>query len=102
MSHFWSSLFEHLKDCGQNATLFLVALAGFIGLLVVAAIIIHTEVGQYFIAALPWLGVLLAAWGCLAFRRARARRRERLRQLPLSEDEVSKARSKLVRSRNPR
>jgi peptidoglycan/LPS O-acetylase OafA/YrhL len=102
MSHFWCSLFEHLKGCGQNATLFLVALAGFVGLLVAAAIILNTQLRQYFMAALPWLGVLLAAWGGLAIRRARARRRERLLQSPMSEDEVSKARSKLVRSRNPR
>ena len=102
MNHFWVSLFEHLKGCGQNATLFLIALGGVFGLVVVAAIIVQSELRQYFIGALPWLGIVLAVWTCQAIRRARARRRERLLQSPLSEDELSKARCKLAKSRDPR
>ena len=102
MNHFWASLFEHLKGCGQNATLFLVALAGVFGLVVVAAVIVESELRQYVIPALPWLGIFPAAWICHAIRRARARRRARLLQSPLSEDELSKARSKLQRRRYAR
>jgi len=102
MNHFWASLFEHLKGCGQNATLFLVALAGVVGLVVVAAIIVQSELRQYFVAALPWLGIFLVVWICQVIRRARARRRERLWRSPLSEDELSKARCKLGKSHDPR
>jgi cobalamin biosynthesis protein CobD/CbiB len=101
MSHFWSSLFEHLKGCGQNATLFLVGLAGFLGLVVVAAIIAQSQLRQYVVAALPWLAVFLLVWTSLAIRRARARRRERWLRSPLSEDELSKARRRLGRHRDP-
>jgi hypothetical protein len=101
MNHFWASLFDHLKGCGQHATLFLVALAGVVGLVVVAVIIVESEFRQYFIGALPWLGIFLVVWICQAIRRARARRRARLLQSPLSEDELSKARCKLAKSRDP-
>jgi hypothetical protein len=99
MNHFWASLFDHVKGCGQNATLFLVALAGILGLVVVAAIIVQSELRQYFIGVLPWLGIFLVVWICQAIRRARARRRAKLPHSPLSEDELSKARCKLAKSR---
>lgn len=102
MNNFWASLFEHLKGCGQNATLFLVALAGLFGLVVVAAIIVHSELRQYVIPALPWLGILLVAWAWHAIHRARARRRERMPHSPLSDDELTKARCKLEGGRKPR
>jgi hypothetical protein len=95
MNHFWANLFEHLKGCGQNATLFLVALAAFLGLVLVAAIAIHSELRQYLVAALPWLGLLLVVWSCRALIRARTRRRERLPHAPLSDDELAKARRRL-------
>lgn len=101
MNHFWASLFDHLKGCGQNATLFLIALAGVSGLVVVAVIIVESELRQYFIGVLPWLGIFLVVWICQAIRRARARRRARLPHSPLSEDELSKARCKLAKSRDP-
>jgi cobalamin biosynthesis protein CobD/CbiB len=100
MSPFWSSLFGHLKGCGQNATLFLVALAGFVALLVVVALIVTTELRQYFTAALPWVAGFLVVWSGFTIRRARARRREQALHSPLSDDELAKARSKL--GRHPR
>ncbi len=46
------------------------------------------------------LGVLLAAWGWKAIRRARARRPEPYQRTPLSCDELRVARSKLMKHRN--
>ena len=102
MNHFWASLFEHLKGCGQNATLFLLALAGVFAMVTLTALALEPQVRRHLVAALPWLGLLLFVWICWIVRRMRARRRERLRHSPLSEDELSKARRKLARSSDPR
>ena len=102
MNNFWASLFDHLKGCGQNATLFLVALAGVFGLVALIAVAIEPQARRYLVASLPWLGVFLAVWTGWFVRRVRARRRERLGHSPLSEDELAKARCKLAKSRDPR
>ena len=100
MSPFWGSLFEHLRGCGRSATLFLLALAGFLGLVVLLAIIAcQSELRRFILLVLPWLGLPVVAWICVAIRRARARRRERLVRPPLSDDELRVARSKLQKSR---
>ncbi len=97
MTPFWGSLFAHLKDCGRNATLFMFALAGFFGLLLLAATAFNTELREYLLPGLAILGGLVLVWLIRGIRRARLRRRERLRGEPLSDDELRKARSKLLR-----
>ena len=98
MNPFWNGLFEHFKKCGRDATLFVVTLAGLFGLLTVGAVILQTELGNYALPALPWIGLAAAVWMCLAIRRTMARRREGLQRRPLSDDELFKARCKLVRN----
>ena len=99
MSHFWTSFFLHLKDCGRSATLFMITLAGLLMLLVVIALLCEYNVQGYVLRALPGAGVFAVIWAGVTTRRVRARRRERLVCPPLSFDERRKARSKLVKCR---
>ena len=99
MSPFWSSLFGHLRDCGRNATLFLVALGGSLGVLLVCAMVCQSELGRFIPPALPWLGLLAVVWICVVIHRARVRRRARLARSPMSDDELRVARSKLLKPR---
>jgi hypothetical protein len=71
------------------------ALAGSLGVLALCAIVCQSEFRRFILPALPWLSLLPVAWVCLAIRRARVRRRERLPRSPLSDDELRVARSKL-------
>jgi hypothetical protein len=99
MSSFWGSLFEHLRDCGRNATLFLIALAG-IGLVLLAGLILSEfDVLERVTEVWPLLAAIAAAWIFLTIRRALRRHRERIRFPPLSCDELRVARSKLMRDR---
>jgi len=100
MGPFWSSLFDHLKHCGRNATLFIFTLGGLLALTVLAAIICDTQLHKYLLPALPGIILLALAWVGLVIRRARARRRQRLERSPLSRDELRVARSKLMNDRN--
>jgi hypothetical protein len=100
MGPFWTSLFEHLKGCGRNATLFIATLGGLLVLLCLIAIICSTELYKALLPGLPVVGLLAAAWMIVAIRRARARRRDRLERSPLSRDELRVARSKLVKNAN--
>ena len=100
MGPFWTSFFEHLKDCGRDATLFMMALAGFIGVLVIVVILEATRLREYFVQAALILFLLVLVRLGLFVRRFRARRRERLHFPPLSRDERRVARSKLVKDRN--
>jgi hypothetical protein len=95
MSPFWGSFFGHLRDCGRNATLFMFALAGSLGVLVLAIIVCRSELLRFVLPVLPGLGLLVVAWVCVAIRRACVRRRERLLRSPLSDDELRVARLKL-------
>jgi len=99
MSPLWSSLFEHLKDCGRDATLFVVTLAGLFGLLLLAVIAGEHDRYKNLVPALPVIGAFAMVWTGLTIRRARARRREPWRYLPLSGDELRAARSKLRKDR---
>src|ERR1039458_4670406 len=120
MSPFWSSLFSQLRDCGRNATLFVFALAGCLGVLVLAIIVCQSELLRFILPVLPglgllavaWvcvairrrpvlpgLGLLAVAWFCVAIRRACVRRRERLLRSPFSDDELRVARLKLRKPR---
>ena len=100
MGPFWKTLGEDLKDRGRNPTVFIIAVAVFFGLVGLIAIINQAGLTKYIVPALPWMGVLAAAWAGMAIRRARARQRERLEHPPLSCDELRVARSKLVKGRN--
>ena len=100
MGPFWTSFFEHLRDCGRDAALFMMALAGFIAVLGIIAVLESTWLRDYFLqGALVMLLFALIRFALLV-RRFRARRRERLRFPPLSRDEQRVARSKLVKDRN--
>ena len=100
MSPFWTSLFTHLRDCGRNATLFMFALAGCLGVLALCALACQSEFRRFVLPALPWLCIFPVAWICLVIRRARLRRRDRLQRAALSDDELHKARSKLLKPRH--
>ncbi len=99
MTPFWSGLFDHLRECGRNATLFMFALAGFFSLLILAAVVCNTEVRQYALPALAIPGILALIWLGREIRRARARHRERLQRGPLSYDELRVAREKLQKAK---
>jgi len=101
MSPFWTSLSERLKDHGRDATLFLVVLAGFVVLALIAAISIsRTDVGKVIAPALPLAAIFILTWAGFSIRRALINRRRRRQYPPLSDDELQKARSKLTRQRS--
>jgi membrane protein implicated in regulation of membrane protease activity len=76
------------------------ALAGFIAVLVILAILESTWLREYFFQGALLLFLFALIRFALLVRRFRARRRERLRFPPLSRDERRVARSKLVKDRN--
>jgi hypothetical protein len=100
MSPFWASLFEELRGRGRNGTLFIFAIAILLGLLLFAAQIPRDVYVNYVLPVLPWAGLLVAAGSVWSILKGRARRRERLQRGPLSRDELTKARSKLVKGQN--
>jgi len=100
MNYFWGSLGEHLKDCGRNATLFLLSLAGIFGLLICIACVLQTSLRDSLVYALPLAGFFLLLWLAVAIRRTFFRRDKRSKYSRLSSDELAKARSKLVKNRN--
>jgi hypothetical protein len=101
MSPFWASLFDYLRYCGRNATLFIVTLIGIGGLFILTVIIQVNGLQEYLIYVWPPLVIAGLIWLCMAIRRARARRRERLHRQPLSPDELRAALSKLRGNKNP-
>jgi hypothetical protein len=101
MSHFWTSFFAHLKDCGRNATLFMIALAGGFGLMLLIAALYENHLENYLIGVLGILASFALTSGIAGIARARARRRDRLGGSPLSVDEMRKARAKLTKNSGP-
>jgi hypothetical protein len=100
MKPFWGSLFEHLKDCGRNATIFVLALGGLLSSLILIGIINESPLHDYIPQIVAGLGFVAACWICVAIRRIFARRREHPERGPLSCDELRVARSKLLKDRN--
>jgi hypothetical protein len=100
MGPFWTSFFEQLKDCGRDATLFLMALVGFIAVLAIVALLESTRLREYFLQAALVLLMLALVRLVFLVRRFRARRRGHVRFPPLSRDELRVARSKLMKDRN--
>lgn len=99
MSPFWGSFFEHLRGCGRNAALFLLAIAALFVGLVVCVIASHSGLFQYAPHALAGILIVIAMWFCLGLQKIRKRRRERFYRRPLSSDEARVARSKLLKER---
>lgn len=100
MSPFWGKFFEHLQGCGKgrNATLFLVALAGFFGLLFALLVAWHALPTEFRPVTLGAIGLVGLLWALRTVIRLRHLHRTRLRREPLSDDELSKARTKLQRT----
>ena len=107
MSPFWTSLFDGLKDRGRNTAAFFIALGVFfVGVLIAAAIEqeidVRNDVYDSVKPALRCLAVLAVLVLCLAFRQSFSRRKRRRQSFSrLSSDELSKARSKLLKERDP-
>jgi hypothetical protein len=100
MSHFWHSFFAHLKNCGRNATLFLIVLAGFVVLTILGAVIDGIVPHEYLVGGLSTISFGAVVWLSVGLYRLLTRRRERLRFPALSRDEIRVARSKLMKGRN--
>jgi len=98
MNSFWDNPYDHFKD-RRYAGLFWSSLMALFGGLVlsafIAALLFGLGMQEYFLEALPGIGILFVAWVVLKFRQARARSREKLQHGPLSRDELRIARSKL-------
>ena len=101
MNHFWTSFFAHLKDCGRNATLFMIALPGVFGLMLLIAALYQNHLENYLFGVVSVIGFFMLTWAIAGVVRERARRRERLSGSPLSLDEMRKARAKLTKSSGP-
>lgn len=101
MSPFWKSFADHFSGCGKNPTLFLIALAGFFGL-AIAAVTVAQELPQEYVpvTVAATAGVCLL-WTLKIVKQIRDRCAARIQRERLSDDELSKARSKLRTSRRP-
>ncbi len=102
MDYFWTNLFEYAKE-RRNATLFLVSFAllplvlllGFFGWKAAAAL----DLAAHWPLALPGVGLIAFALVRLRVQKQRLRRLNRYKSTPLSRDEKTKARSKLIRTK---
>lgn len=99
MGHFWTSFFEHLRDCGRNATLFLVALTGFFLLLSLGALVYALGWYRYLVLAWPVIAIAALVRLVVLLRRRRSLRRQHDHVAPLSENELHRARAKLRKRR---
>jgi hypothetical protein len=104
MPSFWDNQYDNFKD-RRYAALFWSTLMALFALLALAAFVATALSGlgmqEYFMEALPGIGILGLAWAFLKFRQARIRSREKLRHGPLSRDELRVARSKLRNGTKP-
>ena len=100
MNSIWSNLYDKFKDRRYGA-LFFVSLMSVFGLLLLAVILEQiigpANVQEYFLQALPGIGILVVALIWRMVRRSRSQRAIKFRREELSRDEVCKARSKLVK-----
>lgn len=99
MSPFWAGLFENLRGRGRNATLFIVTLPSLLMAAVFGAQIPQEVCRDYILPGLLLVGLIVLAWSVRNFLQARRRRRGRLPGGPLSDDELSKARTRLANNR---
>jgi ABC-type uncharacterized transport system permease subunit len=101
MNSIWSNLYDKFKDRRYGALFFasLMSVFGFLFLALIAGQIIGpANLQEYFLQALPWIGLLIVGLIWRGVRRARAQHRKRFQREELSRDEIRKARSKLVKS----
>ena len=100
MSFFWGNVFDYVKD-RRFVPVFFVTLAILFGVpLGVALLVGSTNISDYLkywpvLTAVFALCLLVFVWREVA--EARRRRRDCFKVLPLSRDELTKARSKLVK-----
>jgi hypothetical protein len=102
VNYFWTNLFEYAKE-RRNAMLFLVSFAllplvlllGFFGWKAAAAL----DLAAHWPLALPGIGLIAFALARFRVRQRRLRRLNRYKSTPLSRDEKTKARSKLIRTK---
>ncbi len=99
MNPFWASLFEGLKGRGRNASMFIVVLPTLVLLVIIAVQIREETYRDYILPAVPVLAAITVVWLWKIIQNARARRRERMNLSSLSNDELNKARAKLMKSR---
>jgi hypothetical protein len=109
MNGFWSAFARQFRECGRNATLFLIAMAVVCVALPIAAKVALYLAGKVSDSALAdywhdyWHVIVYAVTVLCAFwiYRILRRPRPRTRFSPLSRDEIRAARSKLMKSRSP-
>ena len=105
VNSFWSRLYDNFKD-RRYGILFFGTLALVFGFLIVGVFICEAaqayELEKYLTAAAVGAGLLFMVWVGRGIVQMRVRKYERLRFPPLSRDEMQKARSKLVKKREPR
>jgi hypothetical protein len=102
VNYFWSNLFEYAKE-RRNAMLFLVSFAllplvlvlGFFAWKAAVAL----DLAAHWPLALPGIGLIALLLVRLRLRKQRLRRLNRYKSTPLSRDEKTKARSKLIRTK---
>ncbi|MFO1486987.1 MAG: hypothetical protein U1F65_00775 [Verrucomicrobiota bacterium] len=102
MNAFWSGFFGHFQECGRTAAWFIMSLGlVLVGLIVAAwAMNHHHETALVVVLTIAailllkiFLGAVVSGW---------RERKRRLKFRGLSEDELKKAREKLVRRANPK
>jgi len=94
MNYFWGNIFEYFNDRRVAGVFFRTLLILIV--LLVAGLLFH----EFLVYVLPVVaGIFLIRFG-VAIARAWARRRDRYKSSPLSRDELSKARSKLMRAKH--
>jgi MFS family permease len=105
MNYFWGNFFEYCKE-RRNAAVFFGTLALLIIGLVLGGILYQISDGwnflQYWPMMLPGIGLVLLALIWRGLRQFRRRRLDRYKSSPLSRDERTKARSKLIRAKHPK
>ncbi len=102
MSYLENNRFDFFKDRRFVPVFFVTLLVVFGGVLLVGAVAplsLECDLKTYFVDASPGLALLLGALVLKITRSRRAGRRGRYEPSPLSRDERSKARSKLVKQK---
>ena len=102
MNYFWGNVFEHFKERRYAAVFFgtLMAMGGLlIAGLISYQVICAYHLEDYLVNSLLAVALISMGWIGRRIARARARRRDLYKISPLSRDEVSKARSKLVKQK---
>jgi cobalamin biosynthesis protein CobD/CbiB len=95
---FWGNLFEYFKE-RRIAGMFFGTLLWLL-LLLIAGVILYHIMGQNIVYLLPVGAGLFLLWLVRAFLRARERWRYRYKSRPLSQDDLKKARTRLMKAKH--